>query len=146
MPTTDPRERLVVALDPSPEVREHAAAMVARLAAEIGDVDVVDQIATAAESPEGVPSADVVDRTGVSYRQLDTWTRAGYVLATHARGGSGTRRTYPPREVVKVRVMGSLTSLFTMGPGTASRVADEILATGSAEVGGFKITRKTVAP
>jgi hypothetical protein len=139
-PPRSPEDRLLVALDPSPSVRNHASAMVARLAAEIGDVDVLDQIATAAENPEGVGSADVVERTGVSYRQLDTWTRAGYV---HARGsGSGSRRVYAPREVVKIRIMFSIVSLFDMGPSTASLLADQILATGSAEIGGFRVTRK----
>lgn len=142
MPATHPEERLVVALDPSPAVRTHAAAMVSRLAAEIGDVDVVDQIATAVESPEGVPSGDVVERTGVSYRQLDTWTRAGYLLTTHGGHGSGDRRRYAPREVVKARMMRSLTTLFTMSPRTASALAEQILATGAGEIGGFRITRK----
>jgi hypothetical protein len=143
MPET-PEDRLLVALAPSPGNRERAAATIAKLAADLGDVDLLDMIADAAEHPDGVASADVVARSAISYRQLDYWTRRGWLTAYDRTAGSGYVRSYHPREVVKARVMGSLVSLFSMAPGTASEIAEQILATGSAEVEGFKVTRNGI--
>lgn len=142
----DPRDRLVVALKPRNAATLAAATkVVAQLAAEVADLDVVDQIAEAVENPVGISSVDAAERAAITYRQLDYWTTHGYVTALPGGTGHGSRRHYAPGEVVKARIMGSLVSLFSMSPGTASLVADQILASGSAEVGGFKVTRKGLA-
>jgi DNA-binding transcriptional MerR regulator len=60
-------------------------------------------------------SRQVVGMTGVSYRQLDCWTRRGilapiYVDRTGARrsGGSGTARRFGAADVEKVRRIKAL--------------------------------------
>lgn len=146
VPSTQAPDRLLVALHPrTPEVVRTVKATILRLAADCSQVE-FDMIADAAENPDGLTSPQVVDLVGISYRQLDVWTVRGYLVAD-ARGGSGNRRRYRPAVVVKARLMGSLVTMFDMSPGKASQIADEIVETGSAEVGGFRVTRGSgVAP
>lgn len=143
IPTTAAPDRLLVALAPRrPEAERSARAAILRLAAECSEVE-FDMITNAAENPSGVGLSEVARLSGVTYRQLDYWTRRGWIVPierTHA--GSGHPRTYPPAAVVKARIMGSLVSLFAMAPDRASAIAEEIVETGAAEVGGFRVTRK----
>lgn len=143
-PDPTPAERLVVALNPSPEVRIAAAAAVARLAEEVGD-EAVAMIADAAEHPPGIPRIEAATRAGITQRQLDYWTSRGLLATREEIHGRGLPSTYDPGEVVKARIMGSLVSLFEIKPSTAAALAEQILATGSAEVEGFKITRNGLA-
>lgn len=56
-----------------------------------------------------VPATHPADELGVTYRQLDYWTRKGYLLPTMTSGrGSGHRRTWPDEEVWIARTMGRL--------------------------------------
>ncbi len=42
-------------------------------------------------------------RAGLSYRQVDYWTRAGWIIPTVGADGSGTARLYDPDTVETVR-------------------------------------------
>lgn len=64
------------------------------------------------DGPERLTSVELVERAGITYRQLDYATRTGRLraLATD-RSGSGYRRTYPPEELavaIVLRVLGLL--------------------------------------
>lgn len=45
---------------------------------------------------------------GISYRQLDSWTREGLAKPIQKAAGSGTARRWSPRQVVELRVIGDL--------------------------------------
>lgn len=46
---------------------------------------------------------------GITYRQLDYWTRVGYLrTVAEPTPGSGRRRTWPPEELAVARRMGRL--------------------------------------
>jgi DNA-binding transcriptional MerR regulator len=47
--------------------------------------------------------------TGATYRQLDFWTRVGY-LHPVGKSGSGHRREYPPAEAIVAARMAALTA------------------------------------
>lgn len=64
---------------------------------------------------------DVVDQTGVSYRQLDYWARAGALVPRIPAAGSGSVRRYDTTQVAIVRFARALaalcpTSTATGGP------------------------------
>jgi hypothetical protein len=147
MPAHDTEARIVAGLAPrTPEVLDRVKTHIARLAAEVSDVDVLDQLADAVEAPEGTAGPDLAQRAGVTYRQVDYWTRLGLLTPEDRPAeGSGHVRTYGADQIVKARIMGALVKLFGMAPRAASEVAEEILAHGSAKVGGFTITKRTVA-
>lgn len=42
-------------------------------------------------------------RSGLSYRQLDTWTRTGLIETVVAADGSGSARLYDPEVVEQIR-------------------------------------------
>jgi len=44
----------------------------------------------------------------ITYRQLDSWTRAGLVKPAQQASGSGSARRWSPAEVVELRVLGDL--------------------------------------
>lgn len=50
----------------------------------------------------------MVRRTGLTYRQLDYWTRLGYLVADENRPGSGNVRTFHPGEVAVGTIMRRL--------------------------------------
>jgi DNA-binding transcriptional MerR regulator len=70
-----------------------------------------------------VKALDVVAETGVSYRQLDYWTRCGFLHASHlvsaergqttrdVDGGSGSHRQYTGSEVAVIKAMVALCRL-----------------------------------
>jgi len=45
---------------------------------------------------------------GITYRQLDSWTRAGLARPAQEASGSGSARRWSPAEVVELRVLGDL--------------------------------------
>jgi len=45
---------------------------------------------------------------GISYRQLDHWTRLGVVKPAQAASGSGTARRWSAQQLVELRVVGDL--------------------------------------
>jgi DNA-binding transcriptional MerR regulator len=67
-------------------------------------------------------SADVIDRdfesylscpelcrmAGISYRQIDYWSRVGLVAAAQEAAGSGSQRLFEPEAVGQVRVVALL--------------------------------------
>jgi hypothetical protein len=57
--------------------------------------------------PVGLPAARVGELAGVTYRQVDHWTRQGYVVASvNAAVGRGARRLFAPPDVVRVAALG----------------------------------------
>lgn len=72
---------------------------------------------------------------GVTYRQLDYWTRQGYLTASAEHSGSGYRRSWSPEQLALAERLGRLTRLG-MTLDLAYRVA-----TGTSDVGeGVTIT------
>jgi Bacterial RNA polymerase, alpha chain C terminal domain len=63
---------------------------------------------------ELLASTDVAREAGISFRQLDHWTRCGYLMPGREwRGrhwGSGSNRTWPAGEMEIARRMGRLTA------------------------------------
>ena len=51
---------------------------------------------------------ELVDTAGITYRQLDYWTRRGYLRAAEANPGCGRDRQYSPDETAVARRMGGL--------------------------------------
>ena len=57
----------------------------------------------------GAPRA--AQLAGISYRQLDYWTRAGAVAAEVHAAGSGSRRRFSEHQVCILRALGDLAAL-----------------------------------
>lgn len=55
-----------------------------------------------------VQADQFVPMSGISYRQLDTWTRKGYLEAEGAGGGSGRAREWSMDELVIARRIKTL--------------------------------------
>lgn len=55
-------------------------------------------------------SPEVCARAGCTYRQLDFWTRAGYLKPARAARGHGTQRLYTPDEADIARRMVHLSA------------------------------------
>lgn len=60
--------------------------------------------------------------TGITYRQLDYWTRAGYLRTTTPRRGSGYALRWPTTEIPVAAAMHRLTAAG-LAPAAAARVA-----------------------
>ncbi len=136
-------ERTIVALRPrTPEVIDIVTRRIVEFAAELAAADLdLSGVADVLEFPDGIGSLDVVQRAGITYRQLDYWTSHGWIPISPRDGaGSGYSRLYPMSSVVKARIMGSLVNSLHMTPETASEVAETILRDGSADVDGFRIS------
>jgi hypothetical protein len=81
-------------------------------------------------APVSSPGLDVCnghipDELGITYRQLDYWSRRGHLhpgRADPARPWSGSARTWTPAELEVARLMGLLTAAG-LTPGAAERVA-----------------------
>jgi len=67
--------------------------------------------------------------TGATARQIDHWTRSGYLLADNANCGVGYRRTWPDTELIVARLMFRLTQ-----SGLSPEVAHTV-ARGESEIG-----------
>lgn len=48
-------------------------------------------------------ATELAHRAGITYRQVDYWTRAGWITAKVDADGSGTVRLYDPETVETVR-------------------------------------------
>ena len=53
----------------------------------------------------GLSSSDVCRLTGATYRQLDYWTRRGYLTPAKEAGGKGKPREWAPGDVDQVAVL-----------------------------------------
>lgn len=59
--------------------------------------------------PSRYSTLDVCEQTGVTYRQLDYWTRIGLVAPSLGQAtGSGTRRAFSGHDVAVVKVLGAV--------------------------------------
>lgn len=54
---------------------------------------------TARYAADTVGSTELMRAAGMTYRQLDYWTRRGVLFADHPTPGSGAQRVYPADEV-----------------------------------------------
>jgi DNA-binding transcriptional MerR regulator len=99
----------------------------------------VTQLPTAADwriCPEGcVTAMAIVQRAGITYRQLDYWTRTGllHTVARPAYATSGTDRHYPLDQLHRA---ATLRWLLDAGISlqTCRAVIDDLLTTGSARL------------
>jgi len=71
--------------------------------------------------PAGLPDLEAL---GITYRQLDFWSRAGHLVPDNPDPGSGTPRTWPPQELEIARRMGKLTGAG-IPPSLAAKFARE---------------------
>lgn len=78
-----------------------------------------ETIATAAVVTLGIHNTE--RELGITYRQLDVWTRAGLLKPLHL-GGSGNSREWTRAELNVAKVMGRLVAAG-LKPEPASRVA-----------------------
>lgn len=74
-------------------------------------------------------SLEVCEQTGCTYRQLDYWTRQGWLIAEVDAKGSGSQRAYSE---VTVKIVKHAVALISAGltPETALRGATIIAETG----------------
>jgi hypothetical protein len=93
------------------------------------------------------PDADVIGahqltiEAGITYRQLDFWTRCGYLTpVTDALPGSGRPRVYSIDQVDLARQMARVLAAGVREASVAHDVAVELLAHGQARLGDFTIT------
>lgn len=91
-------------------------------------------------APEGeVTSNELIQRSGISYRQLDHWTRTGRLHAsTAAEPGSGNARFYPASEIAVARLIKRLLDAG-MQITVAHGLARDLSTTGTALLGGIRI-------
>ena len=70
----------------------------------------------------GIDSSALCELLGCTYRQLDHWTRRGYVPASDPCPGSGIGRVYP---LEAIAVAGALAAFVRAGcmPAAAARYA-----------------------
>ena len=79
-------------------------------------------------------------RAGITYRQLDHWTRTGLVTAANGETHQGLPRTYDEAEARVVCWMARLVDTG-IAPRTAARVARDLDASGgTAGLGDFTLT------
>lgn len=91
------------------------------------------------ELPHGPEAAKAA---GITYRQLDYWTRKGYLRPRDvACPGSGHQREYLPAEIQVAALMGQLCAQG-MWPSVAEPIARDLIQTGSASLGALSIHLK----
>lgn len=56
-------------------------------------------------------SMEVIEQTGITYRQLDYWCRTGIIEPTIPGRGSGSARRFTEREVDTIRALVAMLSL-----------------------------------
>jgi hypothetical protein len=89
--------------------------------------------------PGHLTSSDLLDRAGISYRQLDYWTRAGILNPTNGGDpGSGRRRFYPTTELTIACLMRDLLEAG-LNPRAAHTLARELADHGTATLAGIRI-------
>lgn len=72
--------------------------------------------------PEGHATRHDMIALGITYRQLDFWTRQGFLVADNPDCGSGIVRTFPPETVEVARLMATYTAAG-IGPSAAHHAA-----------------------
>lgn len=72
-----------------------------------------------------MPDSRAFIAAGLTYRQLDYWTNAGYLVLDRESAGSGHSRSWPGSELKVARMMASLTKA-----GFIVKVAHEIARLG----------------
>lgn len=66
---------------------------------------------------------EVIELAGITYRQLDHWTRRGWIAPEHPEcGGSGHHRCYSELEVAVIAHIGALVRAGVQ-PDVAARIA-----------------------
>lgn len=84
-------------------------------------------------------SAELMQRSGISPRQLDYWTRTGLLRAASLPNpGSGHLRYYPTTEVAVAILTGELLA-GGVGLRAANDHARQLLANGTTEIAGMTI-------
>ena len=81
---------------------------------------------------EGIPltsTADVVKQTGATYRQLDYWTKQGWLKPDEPNPGKGQLRSWPNDEVRIARIMVCLVQAGLL-PHVAASTARSVVWTG----------------
>lgn len=73
----------------------------------------------------GLTGQETARAVGITYRQLDRWTRNGYVTAKVSDPGSGGFRRYTPDQVEQVRVLARLVEVGLTVGRLAEMPADE---------------------
>lgn len=92
------------------------------------------------DARDWVTSQELIDDTGISYRQLDYWTRTGLLTPIDAAlPGSGYLRRFPDRELDRARVVHDLLDAG-LSLTRIRQVVDEVLEHGHVEIGGVTIT------
>lgn len=91
-------------------------------------------------APAGqVTSAELMDRTGITYRMLDFWTRCNYLrTTTPAEPGSGNARFYLEDELAVVHLVVRLRDAG-LTPANAFPLARELVETGGALFAGIRL-------
>lgn len=84
----------------------------------------------------GVTSAALVEAAGITYRQLDYWTRNGHLepIAGTAGNGHGSRRLFPVEAVYEARLMGQLVAIGFRDLDIAASLARRLVHTARADV------------
>jgi len=70
---------------------------------------------------------ELADRAGVSYKQIDTWTKLHYLRAEPNPGGTGHKRAYKPGEVRVAQIIGALTRASVVSSVAAKAARTAIL-------------------
>lgn len=73
---------------------------------------------------------------GITYRQLDHWTRQGWLRAENATPGSGHARVWPPEELMVAGLMRRLT-LAGFSASRAAAMARDAVETADLVDGSF---------
>lgn len=61
-------------------------------------------------NPKLMGALELADRAGVTYKQIDTWTKRRYLHPEPNPGGTGHKRAYKPGEVRIAQIIGTLTT------------------------------------
>ena len=87
-----------------------------------------------------VTSQELIDEAGISYRQLDYWTRTGLLVPLdQAQPGSGYPRRFPDRELERARVIHDLLDAG-VSLQIIRRVVDQVTDQGAVDIGAVTIT------
>lgn len=94
-----------------------------------------------------VTSAQMVE-TGATYRQVDYWSKQGYLRPEELKTGSGKHRRWPRQELDILRVMVQLNQIG-LDPGRAAKYARDAIESGDKRIdlgGGIVISLDDPAP
>jgi DNA-binding transcriptional MerR regulator len=73
-------------------------------------------------------SDQVCKLVGISYRQLDYWSRTGLIEGQEDAGGSGRRRRWTPVQVERVRALQLVQKLRTLPYAEVVKLLDQMRA------------------